>query len=189
MLQSPRDCTRPAGACVAHRISHAMTARRIVYGAWRSLPRRTLGPAPRAPCTLCGALLQTNSFGTSAAVDAARTPPKSDAFRSDDAGTDKPHPYPSSEDAVDSRLFGDTDHKALIDEILRVDHAGEYGATRIYQGQMDVLQRDKSVFELLAVRSGVSIGVFHGTRRAEPCMFVNPAAGDESHGRRTLGKD
>merc|ERR1719197_2118705 len=104
-----------------------MTARRIVYGAWRSLPRRTLGPAARTPCTLCGALLQTNSFGTSAAVDAARTPPKSDAFRSDDAGTDKPHPYPSSEDAVDSRLFGDTDHKALIDEILRVDHAGEYG--------------------------------------------------------------
>lgn len=31
--------------------------------------------------------------------------------------------------------------KALLDRILRVDHAGEYGAVRIYQGQMAVLGR------------------------------------------------
>ena len=29
--------------------------------------------------------------------------------------------------------------KALLDKILRVDHAGELGANRIYQGQMAVL--------------------------------------------------
>ena len=32
--------------------------------------------------------------------------------------------------------------------MLRVDHAGEYGATRIYQGQLDVLGRGRSVPEI-----------------------------------------
>ena len=31
--------------------------------------------------------------------------------------------------------------RKLIDKILRVDHAGEYGAVRIYAGQMAVLSR------------------------------------------------
>ena len=31
------------------------------------------------------------------------------------------------------------DSKKLIDRILRVDHAGEFGADRIYAGQMAVL--------------------------------------------------
>ena len=34
---------------------------------------------------------------------------------------------------------GDPEGKALVDRIIRVDHAGEYGATRIYQGQIAVL--------------------------------------------------
>lgn len=34
---------------------------------------------------------------------------------------------------------GDPRGKALIDRIVRVDHAGEYGATRIYAGQIAVL--------------------------------------------------
>ena len=34
---------------------------------------------------------------------------------------------------------GDRQGKALIDRIVRVDHAGEYGATRIYAGQIAVL--------------------------------------------------
>ena len=29
-------------------------------------------------------------------------------------------------------------NKKLIDEIIRVDHAGEYGATKIYAGQLAV---------------------------------------------------
>lgn len=37
------------------------------------------------------------------------------------------------------RLPGDLSHDALIDRILRVDHAGEYGAVRIYEGQLAVL--------------------------------------------------
>lgn len=38
------------------------------------------------------------------------------------------------------RLAGDPDPRALLERILRVDHAGEYGAKRIYQGQLAVLR-------------------------------------------------
>lgn len=37
-------------------------------------------------------------------------------------------------------LPGEKSHAGLLDEIIRVDHAGEYGAKRIYQGQMAVLK-------------------------------------------------
>lgn len=30
--------------------------------------------------------------------------------------------------------------KALLDKIIRIDHAGEFGAKRIYQGQLAVLR-------------------------------------------------
>ncbi|KAL4624515.1 5-demethoxyubiquinone hydroxylase, mitochondrial [Arapaima gigas] len=38
----------------------------------------------------------------------------------------------------------DEKEKALLDRMLRVDHAGEYGANRIYAGQMAVLGRTQS---------------------------------------------
>lgn len=38
-------------------------------------------------------------------------------------------------------LPGDLDKDASIDRLLRVDHAGEYGARRIYEGQLAVLGR------------------------------------------------
>jgi ubiquinone biosynthesis monooxygenase Coq7 len=37
------------------------------------------------------------------------------------------------------RLPGDSSPADAIARMLRVDHAGEYGATRIYEGQLDVL--------------------------------------------------
>ena len=39
-------------------------------------------------------------------------------------------------------LPGDPAGKAMVDRIVRVDHAGEYGATRIYAGQLAVLGRN-----------------------------------------------
>jgi ubiquinone biosynthesis monooxygenase Coq7 len=42
------------------------------------------------------------------------------------------------------RLPGDPAPAVEIARILRVDHAGEYGATRIYQGQLDVLGRGRA---------------------------------------------
>ncbi len=40
----------------------------------------------------------------------------------------------------DGRLPGDLRAEELIDRIIRVDHAGEFGAVRIYEGQYAVLK-------------------------------------------------
>ena len=45
---------------------------------------------------------------------------------------------PSSSSAK-PRLPGDLSPRAMVERILRVDHAGEYGAKRIYDGQLAVL--------------------------------------------------
>jgi ubiquinone biosynthesis monooxygenase Coq7 len=41
------------------------------------------------------------------------------------------------------RLPGDREAAEEIARMLRVDHAGEYGATRIYEGQLDALGRSR----------------------------------------------
>jgi ubiquinone biosynthesis monooxygenase Coq7 len=46
------------------------------------------------------------------------------------------------------RLPGEREPAAEIACMLRVDHAGEYGATRIYQGQLDVLGRSQAAAEV-----------------------------------------
>ena len=38
-----------------------------------------------------------------------------------------------------------TTDKIILDEIIRVDHAGEYGATRIYDGQIAVFGKDSKI--------------------------------------------
>jgi ubiquinone biosynthesis monooxygenase Coq7 len=43
-----------------------------------------------------------------------------------------------------ARLPGDPSAEQLIDRIIRVDHAGEFGAKRIYQGQLAVLRGSPS---------------------------------------------
>ncbi len=42
---------------------------------------------------------------------------------------------------AEDRLPGDPDHETLVERMIRVDQAGEYGAMRIYQGQLAVLGR------------------------------------------------
>ena len=42
------------------------------------------------------------------------------------------------------RLPGDLDKAALMDRIIRVDHAGEFGAVQIYKGQLAVLGKSAS---------------------------------------------
>src|SRR5882672_1092797 len=46
------------------------------------------------------------------------------------------------------RLPGERDPTTEIGRMLRVDHAGEYGATRIYEGQLDVLGRSRAAGEI-----------------------------------------
>ena len=45
-----------------------------------------------------------------------------------------------STDTAAGRLPGDLAKDELIDRIIRVDHAGEFGAKRIYEGQLAVLR-------------------------------------------------
>lgn len=40
------------------------------------------------------------------------------------------------------RLPGDPSAREIVERTIRVDHAGEYGAKRIYEGQLAVLGRD-----------------------------------------------
>ena len=42
-------------------------------------------------------------------------------------------------ETAEDRLPGDPARDALVESMIRVDHAGEYGAVRIYQGQLAVL--------------------------------------------------
>src|SRR5262249_34459649 len=42
---------------------------------------------------------------------------------------------------AEDRLPGDPTKEQIVESIIRVDHAGEYGATRIYAGQLAVLGR------------------------------------------------
>ena len=42
------------------------------------------------------------------------------------------------------RRPGDLTQRQLLERIVRVDHAGEYGARRIYEGQLAVLKRSPS---------------------------------------------
>jgi len=46
---------------------------------------------------------------------------------------------PMTKITAEDRLPGDPDKRTLIDQIIRVDQAGEYGAKRIYEGQLAVL--------------------------------------------------
>lgn len=41
---------------------------------------------------------------------------------------------------MDRRLPGDPTPRGYVERVIRVDHAGEYGAKRIYQGQIAVLR-------------------------------------------------
>jgi len=54
--------------------------------------------------------------------------------------TDETKAYSS----IDGRLPGDPSRAELIERFIRVDQAGEYGAVRIYQGQLSVLGNSDS---------------------------------------------
>ena len=43
------------------------------------------------------------------------------------------------------RFPGDPAPAGLVDRVIRVDHAGEYGAARIYAGQLAVLRGSNKV--------------------------------------------
>lgn len=54
------------------------------------------------------------------------------------------------DDARKMGLPGEPAGERLVDRVLRVDHAGEYGAVRIYEGQLAVLGRKGPAGETIA---------------------------------------
>ena len=53
-------------------------------------------------------------------------------------------PRPRAEHALDALMPGDPGREETIARMIRVDQAGEYGAKRIYAGQLAVLGRSKA---------------------------------------------
>jgi ubiquinone biosynthesis monooxygenase Coq7 len=74
------------------------------------------------------------------------------------------------------RLPGDLTKEQLIDRILRVDHAGEYGAVRIYEGQLSVLGRSRAapVIREMAAKEREHLATFDEIlpkRRVRPSLL------------------
>ena len=81
------------------------------------------------------------------------------------------------------RLPGDLDAKTTVERMLRVDHAGEYGAKRIYEGQLAVLGRRKDkesvraagLIRHMAAQEAVHLATFQKllpTRRVRPTALL-----------------
>lgn len=63
------------------------------------------------------------------------------------------------------RMPGDPARAEALEQMIRVDHAGEYGAVRIYEGQLAVLGR-KPEIEHMAAQERVHLDAFNDLIRA-----------------------
>jgi ubiquinone biosynthesis monooxygenase Coq7 len=77
----------------------------------------------------------------------------------------------------ETRLPGDPTPRDYVERAIRVDHAGEYGAKRIYQGQLAVLGRSKygPMIEHMQAQEQVHLDTFSrliGTRRVRPTALL-----------------
>ncbi|WP_376088452.1 demethoxyubiquinone hydroxylase family protein [Roseomonas sp. CCTCC AB2023176] len=75
------------------------------------------------------------------------------------------------------RLPGDPTPRQVVERIIRVDHAGEYGAQRIYEGQLAVLGRTKyrPVLEHMKAQEIEHLRTFSrliGERRVRPTALL-----------------
>ncbi|MFM7689947.1 MAG: demethoxyubiquinone hydroxylase family protein, partial [Alphaproteobacteria bacterium] len=75
------------------------------------------------------------------------------------------------------RLPGDPTAREVVERTIRVDHAGEYGAKRIYEGQLAVLGRTKygSLIEHMKAQEQVHLDTFSrliGERRVRPTALL-----------------
>jgi ubiquinone biosynthesis monooxygenase Coq7 len=78
---------------------------------------------------------------------------------------------------AEDRLPGDPTKDELIERIVRVDHAGEYGAVRIYRGQLAVLGRSHAapVVREMAETEVEHLAAFErlvGDRRVRPTALL-----------------
>ena len=76
-----------------------------------------------------------------------------------------------------ARLPGDPTPREMIERMIRVDHAGEYGARRIYQGQLAVLGRSAAapVLRQMQAQEEVHLEAFSdliARRRVRPTALL-----------------
>ena len=77
----------------------------------------------------------------------------------------------------EGRLPGDPTARDVVARAIRVDHAGEYGAKRIYEGQLAVLGRTKygPILEHMKAQEQVHLDTFAGLiakRRVRPTALL-----------------
>ena len=75
------------------------------------------------------------------------------------------------------RLPGDPTARDVVERTIRVDHAGEYGAKRIYEGQLAVLGRTRygPLIEHMKAQEQVHLDTFSrliGERRVRPTALL-----------------
>ena len=82
-----------------------------------------------------------------------------------------------TETTGERRLPGDPTPRQLVERVIRVDHAGEYGAKRIYEGQLAVLGRTKwrPTLEHMKAQEQVHLDTFSrliGERKVRPTALL-----------------
>ncbi len=80
-------------------------------------------------------------------------------------------------ETASGRLPGDLTAREMVERIIRVDHAGEYGAKRIYQGQLAVLGRGPKgeVLRRMKLQEQAHLDSFSdlvATRRVRPTALL-----------------
>lgn len=95
-----------------------------------------------------------------------------------DAGSVAQDPAPvAGKLTAEDRLPGDPTARELVERFIRVDHAGEYGAARIYTGQLAVLGRGPKAALLQHMRDQEQVhldtfGALIGERRVRPTALL-----------------
>jgi len=86
-------------------------------------------------------------------------------------------PKPAKPSKSRGRLPGDPTKAQLVDQLIRVDHAGEYGAVRIYEGQLAVLGKGATgpVIKHMLNQEKAHLETFDklvGERRVRPTVLL-----------------
>ncbi len=94
-----------------------------------------------------------------------------------DRDTDTEHTPCQARVTAEGRLPGDLSPEALVERMIRVDQAGEFGAVRIYEGQLRVLGGTPvgPVIEAMAAQEREHLDHFNRLlveRRARPTLFT-----------------
>lgn len=76
-----------------------------------------------------------------------------------------------------SKMPGDLNDDQFMDQVIRVNHAGEYGAKRIYKGQMAILKNadDQKMLKHMADQEEVHLDYFvkeMQQRKIRPSVFL-----------------